>query len=197
MSNEEKLNAVLNYSATMIGVPYRWCREGEIIGVNDKFYASNTKEVFTREQIDKDDKCIVCTGLVNLMRIYMGLTIPGVVSGPWWWQKWPGTTGTWFEYLNEDGRLENIDSTKKYPKGTMLLKNFESVDGEQGHVAVVHDDDMNVIHAFATLDFEESKTKETKNHGETNIQPFQQIQDWSPEGYFTHVCLPENWLFTD
>ena len=53
----------------------------------------------------------------------MGLSIPGLdgklgEDG----LKWPGTTSTWHAYLKQKNKLEPLDTTKKYPRGTLLLR---------------------------------------------------------------------------
>ena len=197
-----KIDEVVDYAKTMIGVPYRWFRTGEKIHGSDKFWAENAG-VILRKHIDDNDKCIVCTGLINLMRRYLKLSIPGLDgTGPKYAKKFPGTTGIWFGYLSRKGRLEKLDLTKKYPKGTLLLKNFESTETEQGHVAVIIDEngdsilDQNILHAYSNYLYKDSEGM--KNVGETNIQSFKQVHySWKEGGYFTHICYPKNWLLKD
>ncbi len=203
MSNVSKINEVIEYAKSMIGVPYRWHRDGDVISGSDKFWADNGRKI-TRQEIDLEDKCIVCTGLINLMRRYFGLSIPGLdgslndIEG----DKFPGTTGIWFEYLSRKDRLEKLDISKKYPMGTLLLKNFEDIETDQGHVAVLIDNgtenilDQQIIHAYADLSYNDSK--DVKNVGVTGITDFKVSHYFSTNtGYYTHVCLPENWLNTD
>jgi hypothetical protein len=198
-----KINEVINYAKSMIGVPYRWHRDGDKIMGDDKFWAENGNMI-TRNEIDSSDKCIVCTGLTNLMRRYMGLTIPGMdgslndVEG----NIYPGTTGIWFEYLSRKGRLEKLDIKKKYPAGTMVLKNFVDIETDQGHVAVLIDNgvdsimDQKIIHAYAEFNYKESHG--IKNVGITGITDFKISHYYcSDDGYYTHVCLPENWILCD
>lgn len=188
------IDCVIEYSLTMVGVPYRWHRGGDSIEQDDKFWAKNDSSV-TREEIDRKDKCIVCTGLINLMRRHLKLSIPGINTGPKWWRDFPGTTGTWFEYLDEKERLKPIDLSKKYPKGTLLLRNFESVEKDQGHVAVLLEK-RNILHAYSNFTYAESFYM--KNVGQTGIQRLEEVHfGWNKKGYFTHICLPENWLLVD
>ncbi len=194
------VNQVIEYACTFIGIPYRWHREGAPIQPDDKFWASNESHI-TRQQIDEQDKCIVCTGLINLMRRFQGLTIPGLdgslndIEG----DKFPGTTGIWFEYLARANRLEPLDVKKKYPAGTLVLRNFSDVETDQGHVAVIIDErgpsvlDQTIIHAYAIDDYSSSFDK--KNVGTTGTTRFRYSHYFSSEtGYYTHVCVPEKWL---
>ncbi len=200
--NKKKISAVIRYAKSLVNVPYRWHRDGDKIQSSDKFWAKNGSPV-SRTTIDKEDKCIVCTGLINLMRRYLGLTIPGLdgslndIEG----NKFPGTTGIWFAYLSRKDRLETIDVTRKYPKGTLLLRDFEDIEN-QGHVAVIIDEkgnsilDQRIIHAYAKLPYKGSE--HIKNVGKTGTMKFTSSHYYaSPEGYYTHICLPENWLLKD
>lgn len=197
--DRKKINAVIRYAKSLVNVPYRWHREGDKIQENDKFWAKNGSHV-TREEIDKEDKCIVCTGLINLMRRYVGLSIPGLdgslddISG----KEFPGTTGIWFAYLDRKGRLKKLNVKKKYPKGTLLLRDFEDIEN-QGHVAVIIDEkgdsilDQRIIHAYAKLPYKGSE--DVKNVGKVGTMKFTSSHYYNTEdGYYTHVCLPENWL---
>lgn len=114
----------LFYALSLVGIPYRWYREGEHITGTDKFWASN-EPAPSAVQIRDNDLSIVCAGLINLMRRYVGLPVPGVdgsmgEDGV----KWPGTTSAWFKYLKMQGKLEPIYTVKKYPRGTLLLRPF-------------------------------------------------------------------------
>lgn len=202
-TNQEKINQVIRYAKTFVGVPYRWHREGDLIQPDDKFWA-DSGPIITREQIDREDKCIVCTGLINLIRRFLNLSIPGLdgslndIEG----DKFPGTTGIWFNYLARAGRLEPLNIKTKYPVGTLVIRNFSDVETDQGHVAVIIDGlgpsvlDQQIIHAYATEDYIGSEDK--KNVGTTGIMKFRYSHYFASEiGYYTHVCLPENWLLQD
>ncbi len=203
MSDSKRISKVLTYAKSLVGVPYRWHREGDVIQSSDKFWAKNASHV-TRKEIDEEDKCIVCTGLINLMRRYQGLSIPGLdgslndIEG----DQFPGTTGIWFNYLERKGRLEPLDTSRKYPKGTLLIRNFSNVETDQGHVAVIIDEkgssilDQRIIHAYATMPYKGSE--DVKNVGKTGTMKFTSSHYYgTPEGYYTHVCLPENWLLQE
>ena len=201
------IDSVLEYAKTLIGTPYRWHKEGDSIQGNDKFWATNAQHI-TREQINTTNKCIVCTGLINLMRRFLKLSIPGADgNGPDDYRTFPGTTGTWFHYLSEKGRLESLDITRKYPKGTLLLRDFGSVDKDQGHVAVLIDElgstifDQTIIHAYSEHGYAESIAEGRVNVGQTGLTNFKVSHYWGQEekepGYYTHICLPENWLLQD
>jgi hypothetical protein len=193
----------LFFALSFVGIPYRWHRDDDPISGDDKFFSKNAPPP-TAKDLCSMNLCIVCTGLINLMRRYMKLSVPGVDGslgdeG----KRWAGTTGIWFEYLHSKGRLEVLDLTKKYPKGTLLLRNFGDVKNDQGHVAVLLTDESdcilneNIIHAYADVGYDESIEKGITDVGITGISRFTVSHYCIPTGYYTHVCLPENWLLTD
>jgi len=206
---------VMNFVTKLIGIPYKWYRSGELPGDN-QFWASNEK-VPSIEYIRGKDKSTVCAGLINLMRRHLGLGIPGLIhdksatlrkyyeENPLY-RPFAGDTSNWWHYLELNGRLENLDRTKKYPIGTLLLSQFIEVEGDQGHVAVVYDNpvsgatgnirNQNIIHA--TTDDSFHATSGNDIAGDTRVEPFTILDNViigdKKEGYFQKVCLPENWL---
>lgn len=215
------VNNVLTYAYSLVGIPYRWHRKEDNISEIDKFYASNDGVVYSRKDIIMKDKCIVCTGLINLMRKYAGLTIPGLdgylgEEGIYY----PGTTGVWFMYLERKGVLHPLDINKTYPPGTLLLRDFHDVVYDQGHVAVVVDDaaadvanisdrdcrdvtnfpsvlNQYIIHAYSRFGYVESKIRNITDVGEVSIEKMHLSYLWEKTGYYTHVCYPEDWILTE
>jgi len=210
-----KLKAVIEYVKTLIGIPYRWYEEEEdAFSGSDKFWAINLPPP-TATEIIQNNKSIVCTGLINLMRRYNGLKIPGLdgdITGKYreFYKKYPGGTGAWFLYLYQKKRLEKIDLNKHYPNGTLLLARFKSNEDDQGHVAVVCDlecidnkskkplNEQLIIHAVPCIPYKDRKKLD--NHGSVKIEPFhilndrERIKKKNKKTYYTYVCLPENWL---
>ncbi len=190
----------LFYALSLLTIPYRWYREGEVIEGDDKFWSKNGPPP-SSQQIQEEDKCIVCTGLINLMRRYNGLSIPGLDGSlDEHGLIYPGTTGIWFQYLFMKGRLESIDITKKYPRGTLLLRNFMNNEEDQGHVAVLLTDESDsifhekIIHAYSDVDYEISLKDNITNVGIVGISQFQYSHGFDEKGYYTHICLPDLWL---
>jgi hypothetical protein len=184
----------MKYAKTLIGIPYRWWHEDEGISGDDKFWAKNGPSV-SAEEIIKEGKCICCIGLINLVRRYVGLSIPGLDGkqgkiG----LKYPGTTYTWFRYLKRKKRLEEINYEKKYPIGTLLLMPYKDVHN-QGHASIIIDEngknckEQNIIHAYTNTQYDDME-----DIGTTGINLVElTLEDVT----FTHVCLPENWLLKD
>lgn len=198
MASKTVINDAVEYGLTMVGIPYRWYREDEEMGDGDKFWVGEGK--ITAETIKKSGKSIVCTGLINLMRRHVGLSIPTPGS------KYPGGTVIWFSYLKRKGRLEKLNINTVYPIGTLLLAKFKSIKEDQGHVAVLVSYDgkslasQQILHAFPTIDYVESEKRGILDVGSTAVTSFKEFHekwDSSGSGYFTHICLPENWLLLD
>lgn len=221
-----KLNDVLAYAYSLVGIPYRWHREEDKISGVDKFFASNDGIVYSREDIigegeENTGKCIVCTGLINLMRKYAGLTIPGLDGslgevGI----NFPGTTGIWFMYLERKGVIQPLDSDKTYPPGTLLLRDFHDVVYDQGHVAVVVDNavagnlnitdedcpnvtniqsvlNQYIIHSYSQISYVKSKIMNITDVGKVSIEKMHLSHLWDKNGYYTHICYPEDWILTE
>ena len=198
---ETIVDEVLAYLMTFVGIPYRWHRAGDAITADEPFWAGNGPAP-SRAYMDANDKSLVCTGLANLARRFRGLPIPGLdgslddeeVQG----STYPGTTGTWFAYLMRKDVLEPLDVTKAYPKGTLVLRDFGTLEDDQGHVGVLIDTykgmvlDQTLLHAYADMSYDASVG--IKNVGQTGLMPFKDSHFCTPEGYYTHICRPEHWL---
>jgi hypothetical protein len=202
---------VMEYATSLIGVPYRWyVEEIDSFTGTDKFWSENAPAPSALE-ITGGNKSIVCSGLTNLLRRKAGLSIPGLngnIKGKYkeLYKKYPGGTGAWFLYLYQRKRLEKLDIKQKYPKGTLLLAKFKDNETDQGHVAIVYDNiadakninDQLIIHASPDILYED-KDKYT-NHGNVKVEEFNISNNkWKGKQklYYTHVCLPENWLLLE
>lgn len=201
----------LEYSKTLIGIPYRWYIEStDIFHGDDKFWCENIHPP-TSLKIISDDKSIVCTGLINLMRRKNGLTIPGLngnIKGKYkeLYTKYPGGTGAWYLYLQQRKRLQKLDIKINYPQGTLLIARFKDNNNNQGHVAVVYNNvdnkttinDQLIIHSCPDIPFKDKENK--KNHGSVKVEQFNISNNkWKKDKkiYYTYICLPENWLELD
>ena len=195
---QKMITQALTYARSFIGAPYRWHRADDPIEADDKFWVSNETLTITLEEIERAGKSIVCTGLANLVRRHLGLTIPGLGSDPH-----PGTTGAWFSYLTAAGRLEPLDVRTHYPAGTLLLRDFADIETDQGHVAILAEAPAGqpilaatLLHAYADRSYEESAGAAPA--GTTGLTPFSESYGYASEkGYYTHICRPENWILRD
>jgi hypothetical protein len=201
----------MDYAETLVGLPYRWFdADVDKFEGGDKFWCENSPPP-EAEEIRVSDKSIVCSGLINLLRRRLNLSIPGIngnIRGKYKtiYEQFPGGTGAWFAYLHQNKRLEKINLNLRYPKGTLLLAKFVSNELDQGHVAIIYDDvdeyknitHQQIIHSAPHIYYNDRASH--KNHGSVRIEPFAISNDAWKQGkksYYTHICLPDNWLILD
>lgn len=129
-----------------------------------------------------------CTALANLVRRLNDLPIPGNIPGLSK-ENCVGGTDSWFKYLNNMKRLHKIDFAANYPEGTMLIQDYNPID--QGHIAIVLNSDnryglliSDIIHNIGS------------NDPKYNKVVIEKCCDYTDFYRFTHVCYPENWIFT-
>lgn len=199
MSSENKsenVTTALAYAQSTIGSKYKWWHSGQsMIGDHGPFWAVNAPPP---DAETVKESVTVCTGVINLMRRKVGLSVPGVKENH---TDSAGGTYDWFEYLKEEGRLVPFDINNKYPKGTLLLAPWVD-DENQGHVAVIATEGASNV-LYEKLLHSYSDEAYTANNFE-KVLPGISLNDsvgwshfWSPTGYYTHACLPENWLDKD
>lgn len=193
LNNEQKkvVNKAIKYAKQFDNYPYKLCGNKPPNPNRDyePFWFQNDKPP---ELNIVKKKGLSCVGLTNLVRRFMGLEVPGKVTGQKLTpltRKWPGSTSAWFHYLKTKKRLEKIDFKKVYPKGTLLLQNFNPKD--QGHVAFTINSskkgllNSKIIHSI-------NHDKETgKIYKQVTIE---KVKDYNRYKRFTHICLPQNWL---
>lgn len=187
------IDDALQYGLSLIGTKYKyWHLNDVILNVGAPFWAEN-KSVPSIEEV-KNQSC-TCTGLINLMRRKVGSSVPGVLEK----NQYAGGTYVWFEYLNKKDVLESFDINKKYPKGTLLIRQYFD-EADQGHVAViVTEGQTNVLyeellHCYSDSPFDENDFNKVEPG--VSITPNVGISHFTiPGGYYTHICLPEKWLF--
>jgi hypothetical protein len=202
------IEQVIIYAKTLIGIPYRW-HGSEPFPLDDKFWVENSSPP-TADEIREADKSIVCTGLINLMRRYQSLPIPGIdgnIKGKYreLYKQFPGGTGAWYLYLHQQKKIEKLDINARYPVGTLVLARYVSDEVDQGHVAVIIDDEgktireQNIIHSWPDIEYNNRNLE--LNHGSVRIEPFHVSNDkWKAPNskvYYKYVCLPEKWLLLD
>lgn len=130
---------------------------------------------------------LVCVGLANLARRHVGLEVPGNIS-KMKKHSFIGGTGAWFSYLKKTKRLEKIDFEKQYPKGTLLLHDYNPKD--QGHVAItINSSKKGLLHS--KIIHTVYGTWDGKKYNSTVIE---KLIDYPNYKRHTHICLPQNWL---
>ena len=177
-SENRKVSKAIKFLKDLDGTPRKnYCKNNPPKKDGAPFWIGDEK-ITDIEYIKKSGS--VCVGLTNLVRRFMGLEIPGKISNK---KKvfWPGGTGAWFNYLKNEKRLEKINFNKVYPKGTLLLQDFNPKD--QGHVIVtinsskkglLYSKIIHSIHIKGTL--------------------IELVKDYPNYKRQTHICLPQNWI---
>lgn len=192
-NQKNKINKAIRYAKKFENSPYSLCGNQPPKNINkdkEPFWFVNE----TPPDISKvKAKGTNCVGLANLVRRYMGLQIPGKVDG----QKltkivklWPGSTSAWYHYLKTEKRLEKIDFNKVYPKGTLLVQDFNPKDS--GHVAFTINSSKNGLLESKIIHSINDKNKETGKIYKSVV--IEKLKDYYNYKRFTHVCLPQNWL---
>ena len=188
----KSINKAIKYAKQFENFPYKLCGNQPPNPNRDyePFWFQNDKPP-ELNVIKK--KGLNCVGFVNLVRRYMGLQVPGKVTGQklsTLTKKWPGSTSAWFQYLKNKKRLEKIDFNKVYPKGTLLLQNYNIKD--KGHVAFTINSSKNglldtkIIHGINDKDKGTGKIYKTVT--------IEKVNDYYNYKRHTHICLPQNWL---
>lgn len=170
------INKALRYAKKLVGVKYKvskdppskdsgpfWNRDGPSPSIED---------------IKKDG--LACVGVTNLIRRHLGLKIP-TESGKWK-DVFPGGSGAWFHYLKDKKRLQKINYSKTYPKGTLLLQDYNPKD--MGHVAIVWTENKKGL----------SHSKILHSTHISKAVVIEKLDDYKMNKRFTHICLPEKWL---
>ena len=189
----KEVSRAIRYAKRFNDFPYGLCgRQPPKNTTSDKgpFWFANEKPP---ELNFVKKKGLNCVGLANLVRRYMGLQVPGKVTG----QKltaiikqWPGSTSAWFHYLKTEKRLEKIDFDKVYPKGTLLLQDFNPKDS--GHVAfTINSSKKGLLHSKIIHSIYDRDRETGKIYKKVTIE---KVKDYYNYKRHTHVCLPQNWL---
>jgi len=186
------IDKILKYAKTLVGIKYKYWDPSMKDITDEPMYATNDKVPSLKEL---KTKTINCAGLINLMRRKAGLQIDGLIEGKPIYLT-PGGTYTWFDYLKKEGRLSEFDYKKNYPKGTLLLRKYSSPK-EQGHLAIIYNTNKkgqmyaNLLHSWTI----EGYVKNNKTLPGVDVElTVAQSHFYKNDGYYTHVCLPTNWL---
>ena len=131
----QTLEATLNFAMELINVPYEWWNPGECMITDDAPFWAFNNPVPSVDRIKSSN----CAGLINLLRRFNNLEIPGVRENNFN----SGGTHKWSKYL--DKVKTQFDPNIKYPSGTLLLRDFRDIT-DQGHLAIIYNDD-NILHS--------------------------------------------------
>ena len=181
--NKEIINKAIRYAKQFEGMNYKCSpskpskRDGSPFWIND-IRPPDVKYIY------KKGSC--CTGLTNLVRRYLNLHVPYDICTPW-----KGSTCAWFNYLKKNKRLEKINFNKVYPKGTLLLQDYNVKD--QGHVAFTINSSKKGL-LYSKIIHNVKGKFELKKYSSVTIE---KVIDYPYYERHTHVCLPENWLLKE
>lgn len=179
--NQKKINKAMRYASKLKDVKYK-CNTKQAGPTKDgpPFWITNTPPPDI-SKIKKGGIC--CVGFANLIRRYLGLEIPGMIPGKKTITNFIGGTGEWFLYLKSTKRLKKINHKKLYPKGTLLLQNYNPTD--QGHVAIVYKENKDLLNSQIMHAQHTCGIKSVNVEKMINYTKFER---------FTHICLPKDWL---
>ena len=194
MKNEKIIDDVLKFAKKLIGTPRGRCWKTYKLSSNTSPFWASDDPLPSISVLKKEGT--VCSGFANLMRRKAGLSVLVLEKDP---KKVLGGTGAWFSYLKKKKRLQELDIKKSYPKGTLLLRDYNPYD--DGHVAVIYKENKkgvllsSLIHSVGWDDG--SNQKIIKIDASVGQSYFAQYDGIINTGHYTHICLPENWLLKE
>lgn len=166
-------NLIQEFIQEIVGTPYVWWRDGDIISSSPPFWAENSIIPFI-EVIKKSGSN--CAGFINLICRFAKVNIPGISMK----LKYAGGTYIWYLYLKEHGLLSRFNLDCTYPPGTLLLRDYSN-EMDQGHIAIVLENGK-LAHCYP-------------EKGITIDESYLISHNWSALAYYSDVCLPQNWLY--
>jgi hypothetical protein len=162
-------------------IKYVWWLKEVILG-NDcgPFWAVNAP-IPQMARVQQEGIC--CTGVLNLIRRYLNLPVPGVREG----DPMAGGTGAWEEFLAPS--LQPIDPTQEYPEGSILFRRFHSFE-DQGHIAILLKGGR-LLHSYV------HDPTPMPGHVEPGCvidASWKSSHEWNQNGYYEFVAPPSAWL---
>lgn len=179
---QQKIDAAIAYGTSLVGVPYAWwiphpdIKLMSISYVGSPFYRDKKKDMeYSNDYIMQHG--INCAGILNLMAQKIGVEpLGGVIM-------WTGMNTSNLEIFNSS-------NTAVYTKGTLLLREYKSID-DQGHIAIVVDNGM-ILHAYPNSS---EPTEDLVGPGVV-IEPISTSLKWSTDStpFYDYVLKPEHWI---
>tara|TARA_A100001037_G_C14707689_1_gene438971 strand:+ start:36 stop:590 length:555 start_codon:yes stop_codon:yes gene_type:complete len=132
---------------------------------------------------------INCTGVINFIRLKLGLKLPDA-------RGLRGGTYFWHNYFKTNNMLEIFDYTKNYPIGTLFLRRYRN-EIDQGHVAIYFKKSRgqpdkllygDIIHAWYNRKPTDGMVC-TSMLGTLHFSPI-----GGKKGYFEYAIHPKYWL---
>lgn len=186
MTDSKTVKDAINYVKQFKGMKYNKLKRPPKRD-NAPFWVSNNSPPDFELVYEKGSNC---AGLINLVRRYMGLPIPGNFPDKKR-AEYPGGTDEWFDYLKREGRLHAIDINKTYPSGTLLLQNYNPKD--QGHLAMTISKGKTLSQSKIIHNINQWYIKENNKEKMEEVY-IHKFKDCPNNCRFTHICLPQDWL---
>jgi hypothetical protein len=195
LMGEFQVIQMIEYGKKLVNIPYKFW-EGEDIRVGGAPFWVGEDPV----PIPWITACS-CTGLINLIRRYLALSIPGHGDRS---VIFPGGIREWIKYLKQKNNdsLEKFQVTKTYKKGSLLIRpsgqTGPSKQYEQGHVAIIYSDDKTNVLDNELLHCYPDSNKFRKGLIGPGVRVDKTIASshaWDPDGgFYKYVVAPELWL---
>tara|TARA_Y100000816_G_scaffold227267_1_gene172319 strand:+ start:2581 stop:3108 length:528 start_codon:yes stop_codon:yes gene_type:complete len=173
------MEELIRFAESLIGIKYTLWQGGSLLKEPHPFYVNEIPDI---EYIKQHG--INCAGFINLLRLKSGRNVPG--NGDF-----KGGTFSWFNYFQDKKCLEVFDYRKRYPIGSLLLRNYRSI-YDQGHLAVLYELDKNNI--WLNNKIIHSYYDKNNDNGRVGISKLGYSHCCIPEGYYEYIVLPENWI---
>ena len=185
-SDKEKINKILKFGKSLVGTKRNESWKTYKVGTNKGPWWISDEKLPSKAEIKKSGTD--CGGLANLLRRYAGLSV-NQLDG----------TGGYFDYLKKKKRLKKFDYKKSYPAGTLLLRDYNTIDS--GHVAIIYEENKQgvlfskLLHSVGWADgINKRGVRIDESVGKSH---FYQYNGSTNTGHYTHVCLPQNWLLKE
>lgn len=194
MNNQKIIDNALKFGKSLIGAPRGVSWQSYKCGTDKNPFWTSNEPLPPISKLKKEG--MVCAGLINLMRRYSGLSVLILKKNK---KNVLGGTGEWFSYLKRNKRLQVFNINKSYPRGTMLLRDYNPIDA--GHLAVIYKENKkgvlfsSLIHSVGWNDG--SGRKVVKIDDSVGKSYFAQYNGTTNKGLYTHICLPEDWLIKE
>lgn len=166
-------NLIKEFIQKLVGTPYVWWKEGDIISSESPFWAEDS--IPPSFEIIKKSGCN-SAGFINLICRFAKIYIPGVSMK----LEYAGGTHIWHSYLKHHGLLDKFRADYVYPPGTLLLRNYSN-EMDQGHISIILERGR-LAHCYPEKSIIIDDTYFISHN-------------WSALGYYTDVCLPNKWLY--
>jgi hypothetical protein len=133
-----------------------------------------------------------CAGLANLLCRAAGGRPSALAAAA----RRLGDTRDWFAHLSRWGCLRAFRADAAYPRGTLLLRDYNPRD--HGHLAVVFEarPGRSVLHArlLHSVGWDDGGPQQVRIDACAGRSHFFQYDGDRNTGHYTHACLPQDWL---